>query len=577
MIITGRTAVSLFFSMLLLPAAAQVKKEGTELKREVTLYNPYKPSLIEVRKKSYLPEIIDTVRIIPSFSYQVTSSPYSPVLAISPIKPASLLSDPLSRLYKGYIRIGLGNYTTPLAELSVANTRSKKGALGFNGRHYSSNGMLKLPDSPEKVPAGFMDNDASLFGKKFFNRSVLGLSLDYTGKTRYAYGYNSEDPQYIYVPGKKNIRTGYFDLGAKASFASLNLDSADFSYDFSVAYDYFRYTRYMTMNHAGLTGSMAKNFKGFYVGSGLAFDHYSLSDSIGMNPKFIFVASPFVRKSTAQWEFNLGLGLALEKNLTIETKAHLFPDLRFGFSIVSGYMRFFASLSGKIEDNNPGRVFDMNPYLKPDGSIFRVPNTKYPLIVTGGLKGNDGIGGNYVASVSYSAVKDMILFSNINYPDTLGTIERGNYFTVLADDAEMLNIHGELTGEISSRLSFRAGANFYRYTLSANAYAWNKPDWDGSLDFTYNLRNKIIAGVGFNALGKREVLIRQSSTGWSTLQPVVKELPAHLNLSLSTEYRYTKILSFWARLNNVSYNRYYEWAYYPSQMFNFMVGFSYSL
>ncbi|MBK7479198.1 MAG: hypothetical protein IPI69_05320 [Bacteroidales bacterium] len=57
----------------------------------------------------------------------------------------------------------------------------------------------------------------------------------------------------------------------------------------------------------------------------------------------------------------------------------------------------------------------------------------------------------------------------------------------------------------------------------------------------------------------------------------VIEQPVHVNLGLSAEYRYTRILSFWVKVDNVSWNRYYEWAFYPSQMFNIMAGFSYSL
>jgi len=578
MILSGKIlAITAAAFILFVPANAQTKKTETELKREVTLYNPYKPSLIEVKKKSFLPEIIDTARISPVFKYQVVSKPFSPTFSITPLKPAALLSDPLPRLYKGYVKLGLGNYTTPLAELSIANTRSKVGALGLYARHYSSNGLIRFPNSIERTTAAFMDNDGSIFGKKFFNKSLLGLSLDYSERTRYAYGFNYEDPQYFYIPVKKNIKTGYFDIGATASFSSLNLDSADFSYDFRVTYDYFHYTRYMTVNHAGLTGMMAKLYKGFYTGAGITFDRYGLSDSIGIGPKFIFSANPFLRRNTEQWEFNLGLRLALERNLTIDTRFHIYPDIDFGFSIVQAYMRFFASLTGRLENNDPATVFTLNPFLQPVGTLFKVPNTRYPIIVSGGLKGNDGIGGNYLVSASYSVVNDLLLFANINYPDTLGVIERGNHFEVIPDDAEILNFHGEMSGDLSSRLSFNIGGNIYRYTLSSQPYAWNKPNWDANLALNYNLRNKIIAGVEFTGLGKRKLMTEQSLTGPLTLKPVIIEMPVHVNLGLSAEYRYTKILSFWARVNNISTKRYYEWLYYPSQMFNFMVGFTYSL
>ncbi|HQK70414.1 MAG TPA: hypothetical protein PL101_04790, partial [Bacteroidales bacterium] len=54
-------------------------------------------------------------------------------------------------------------------------------------------------------------------------------------------------------------------------------------------------------------------------------------------------------------------------------------------------------------------------------------------------------------------------------------------------------------------------------------------------------------------------------------------MPAHLNFNFSAEYRYTKILSFWLKFNNLSFTKYYEWAWYPSLRFICMAGFTYSL
>jgi hypothetical protein len=240
-------------------------------------------------------------------------------------------------------------------------------------------------------------------------------------------------------------------------------------------------------------------------------------------------------------------------------------------------MRFFVGLNGRLENNEPMNIISENPYLIPDGSLFKVPNTSNSIIISAGIKGNNGLGGNYLASVSYSTIKNLLLFSNIVYPDTASRVERGNHFVVLPDNADLFNIHGEFNGLITDKLSFDASANIYNYTLTENEFAWNKPKWDGKLGLFYNLRNKIIAGTEITALGKRKLMVSQSPTGWMTLAPLITEEPIHLNLGISAEYRYTKILSFWLKINNISWNRYYEWAYYPSQMFNFMLGFSYSL
>ena len=120
-----------------LSAGAQIDKEGVGPKREVTLYNPYKPSLSIVQKRNYLPELKDTMKVRQDFSYEINTKPFQPEYQISPIKAAALLPDPLPKLYKSYIKLGMGNYTSPLGEISITNERSKKGAIGLYARHFS--------------------------------------------------------------------------------------------------------------------------------------------------------------------------------------------------------------------------------------------------------------------------------------------------------------------------------------------------------------------------------------------------------------------------------------------------------
>jgi len=75
----------------------------------------------------------------------------------------------------------------------------------------------------------------------------------------------------------------------------------------------------------------------------------------------------------------------------------------------------------------------------------------------------------------------------------------------MADDAELLRIHGEMSGVINEKLSYRWTANLYDYTLSENDFAWNKPAWDGQIGVKYNLRDKIIAGAELTGTGKRKL------------------------------------------------------------------------
>jgi hypothetical protein len=551
----------------------QNKEKETTIKREVTLYNPYKPSLNESQKKSFLPELTDTARFRPDFTYNVITIPFMPQYSITPIKAAAIQPDPLTRLYKSYINLGLGNNTSPLAEISITNERSKSGAIGFYGRHFSNNGKVTL-DNDIKEFAGLMDNEASLFGKKFFNKAVLGASADILQKTRYAYGYDTSIIGYF--PAKKDIRLRYTGMGAKLALSSANLDSSAFSYNFGLRYNYFYNDRNRSRNNAGFTGYMAKSFKGFYVGSGLEYDYYRLPDTLLNHSQFVTSISPFIKKNTSQWEFRLGFKALLERTMQETATFHIYPDIRFGFSIVPSYIGFFTSLTGKFEKNDPLTVISENPFVSPDGSLFTLPGTSHQLVVTGGLKGNTGTGGNYLISASYSLINDMLFFSNI---DTASVYGRGNYFAPLSDDVDLLNVHGELGNRINDQISFTASANYYKYTLTKFAYAWNKPEWDAGLGLRYNLRDKVLAGIQLTAEGKRKNVINGMYLNETPqdYKPVIFDMPVHVSLDLNAEYRYSKILSFWAKFNNISYRKYYEWAFYPTQRFNFMLGFTYSL
>ena len=564
--------VILLIILVLVPVSAQSGQQ--DLEREVTLYNPFKPILSLVKKKSYLPPVDDTAEVSPDFTYQITTKPFFPEYTISPIKAASLLPDPLTKLYKSWVAIGLGNYLTPFAELSISNERSKKGALGFYARHYSTNGKIKL-DNDEKVFAGYMDNDASLYGKKFFRHSILEGSLDLSQKTRYAYGY---EPGLNYSPEKKDIRHNYYIPGANLSVSSITLDSTDFSYDFDLNYDFFFKTSEFFQHHAGVEGTMATLFKGFYAGTGLSFDFYHPSNTVFDGSKYIAALNPFIKKSTQQWNFKAGFHLLLDKDTSESAKFHFYPDVRFGFSIVPQYVSFFAALNGKLEVNDPQTIIGINPFIISDGTMFNLKNTGYPLIVSAGLNGNTGIRGNYLISVSYSFIDDMLFFTNQVYLPSLPDFvsQMGNHFVPLSDDGEMLQMHGEMTGRINDQLNFNGSANWYKYNLSTTEFPWNKPDWDGRIGIKYNLRDKIIAGLDVTAIGKRNLLVtNMDDLSVITLINLVE--PVNVNLNLSAEYRYTKILSFWLKLNNISFNRYYEWAYYPSQRFMGLVGFTYSL
>jgi hypothetical protein len=417
-----------------------------------------------------------------------------------------------------------------------------------------------------------MDNDVSLFGKSFIYSSILEGSIDFTQRVRHAYGYDTAIVGYI--PEKDSIKMKYNDIGAKVSLSSANPDTNQFYYDFNLAYDYFIHKENQFRNRVLADALMAKSIKSIYVGAGINYELYMPSDSISFDNEYIFAVSPFLKRSTPNWNFKLGMEFL--RNRTGDLR--IYPNINFGFTIVPAYVHFFANLEGYLERNDPLKIIGVNPYLYNTHSynLFRLPDTDHELVATVGLKGNSGIGGKYFILASYSTINNMLFYSNVVSPDTVIPRAMGNYFMPVVDAGNIFNIHGEISGKISKQLSFTGIANFYNYDFYNKP--WNKPVWDAKLGLDYNLRDKILAGAELTAIDKRTNVVNadyHSKSAGYTLQEI--EMPSHINLNLKAEYRYMKNLSFWVKLNNISFNDYYEWAFYPSHRFMFMAGFKYSL
>ena len=554
-----------------------------DIKREVKLYNPYKPTLSKENKINFYPSMDDTVFVSPVLSYSVVPNVFMPEYSVRTIQAARLEPDPLGKLYKSFLNVGFGNYFTPYGELSISSERSRNSILGFYARHNSSFGKVKL-ENEDNVNAGYMDNYASLYGTRLFRRVTLAANVNFDHIRRYAYGYD-----FFNLPAlgtdKDSLRIDYLNPSAGLRLYSTRLDSAGMDFDFSLKYNFLLQAPGFYSHNPSASLDLAYRLKPFYASLGLAYDLFVLSDEIGDNNKHLFRLSPSISKKSSSWAFNVGADILTYSrdvfddplNPDFETKLYFYPDVRFSFSIIPSFAVFYVSLDGELEDNRAGDIVNINPWfvthspsagVSPNSELFRFKPTSNVLRVSGGLMGSADEYTTYKVYASYTLFEDMLFFTS----DTLA----GRSFYPAYDDGELLNLYAEFSSRINDNISLDLSANYYNYKLQLQDHPWYKPSWDASLSVKYNLRNKILAEAGIKGLSKRYYYYGPSTYTGETLK-TTGELPVHFSLNLGLEYRYTKILSFWTRLNNISTSRYFEYGFYPSQRFLFMAGFTYSL
>ena len=333
-------------------------------------------------------------------------------------------------------------------------------------------------------------------------------------------------------------------------------DSSHLNYHLDLKYQITRDAFRNTENALKINGKVEKFIGDWYSGLETGVEYYNKSAGIDSSDNLVIRVNPYVSKAGEDWRFLIGL------NTTTDIRGsgaiHIYPKADFQFNIVKNVLIPYMGVDGYREINSYRKILFENPFILPGLSVR---NSDYGLNGYFGLKGQYSSKMSFDFRLSYTQVSDMYFFVN----DTTDILQ--NQFTVQYDNAAVLKTSGEITWNQSEKLHLMLTANYYHYTLDSLAYPWQRPDFDASLAASYNLRDKILVDANLFYTGKR--------FAQGTPEPI--ELKPYLDANLSVEYRYTKLLSFFVKLNNFTASKYQIWNQYPAQRFQAMVGFTYAL
>ena len=184
---------------------------------EVKVVKPYNPTLSGAEKIQLLPQIEDTVSYDePDFKYSIFSKRYETDYRVIPIKAARMVKPSLEKLYKSELKLGIGNYLTPLAELRINQVRSSNGTFGMLVKHHSMNGQVKLAND-QKVDGGFNENQLEFIGKRFLNKNILRYNVGANYNIYQHYGVN---PVFADTVNREDMGHQFLNAHAALGFQS---------------------------------------------------------------------------------------------------------------------------------------------------------------------------------------------------------------------------------------------------------------------------------------------------------------------------------------------------------------------
>lgn len=531
------------------------------IKKEVYVVSSYKPEVADADKISNLPAMNDTSTFNLKADYTVLPSHLKTTYNLRPIKAATMMGLPLDKLYKSYLNVGIGNYTTPLIEYSIHNLRSKEYAIGAYLFHKSSYSNLDLVKG-YTVPAGYGVNNLKLYGKYFLKNATWSGDLGVnTHRLRY-YGGNIDDTaiyksfRNIETSAIKQTFTNYF---AETSIYSTDADSASLRYSFGLGGEYFKDHFSNKEPHFNLNASIGKIVKGFLLGIDGVYDNYTLTDSSKSYNNDILTLQPFAEKRTELWDVKLALKLFIQDSISI------YPDLNFRFQVIPKALITYFGVNTFIENNNYHAITNENPYVLPG---IHVNNSLHQYVIYGGLEGQLSSKAGYHFDVRLDNIQNMHFFVK----DTISTYE--NHFDVVYDNVTLIKYFGEISWKPESNITILLKSNYYSYKLN-NDYRqtpekkpWQLANYDMTLALRYNFKEKIFAEFEYLYIGKRLAKNINDAKNPYELKPVN-------DLNLKIEYKYSNTFCAYLHFYNLLSQKYELWNQYPTQTLNVLLGVTY--
>lgn len=498
----------------------------------------------------------DTVLAAPAFNYNLQPKRFNTLVKLDTIRAAKIASEPLPKLYRTYARAGVGNYSTFMGEFSIGSLRSKSNVWGAHVKHFSaSTGPKNVVDNF----SGFSQQNLDVFGKHFYKRHTLYGGFNYDRDVVYNYGSTVDSNSFT----KSLSRQNYNYYAANVNLLSHLPDS--FSINHEVGFRYYHLNdRYKTNeDNIALEVSAGRFIRTEKLDVDFGIEYNRNAGETDTVSGTIVKFQPVFSAGGEKFKGSIGINLSVDAGA--ETNTYFFPQASFSYDIINHIIVPYITLGGFMEPNTFRSLSLVNPFMLSESS-FLLRNTQHKFELTAGLRGSLSAEIVYDAHFSRVELIDAPFFVNT----TEGQDILRNKFSVVYDNAEVMNIHGQMAWQHFEKTRFTATGDWYQYYMANEQHPWHTPTLRLSLLGQYNLQDKIIAHTEVYYLNGQYAKIQDgNSSSIVTMKGLV-------DVNVGLEYRYTKFLSAFINFNNLAGQRYNRWYAYPTQKFNLLAGLTYT-
>jgi hypothetical protein len=455
-------------------------------------------------------------------------------------------------LYPGWVRVGYGNFLSPLIEGRYLSTQSADLQYATKFHHQSfGKGPVSWMEEESKESHTELAGDVSYFLDESELYSSLNLKRD-------AYTFYGRDLGFIippnwdfaspYLAQNKQLH-GDFKLGIR------DLDKVGrIGYAGEVVLAGFRDSYAVREQELGFVGEGEfRPSKEITATLGLSYFTTATEDlRYDLNRNY-FSLRPEGQYTFGDFQFTAGVILVSENDSIAERKPgiRLFPVLKSTYQ-VSEKLQVNASISGDVQRNTYRSFVQENPFLGPSDQLL---NTVTKLSFAAGVEGIVSDKLVYRAGIDLRRQSNLHFFVN-SYADTT------RFELVYDQDATVFQFNSNVELSLTEKYTLTTQFDFFHYNLSNQQVAWHRPTWILQLNNRYSPFKKLNLQANLQVMGS----LQARGFGVIETKPVraeVVKLPALVDLQLKIDYAVNPRLSIFAEGNNLLNRSNSRWLNYP--------------
>lgn len=453
-------------------------------------------------------------------------------------------------LNNNYIKIGYGNYSSPLLDAGFNYNKLKNTLLHAAVEYNSSKGIIENQDY--SLFAGKID------GSYFVKKHEIYSAVQFKSSQYYLYGYDHDKFDF----SKNDITHPFNDFTYNIGLHNTEVNSIALNYDPNVSFNAFSMKDSINEStikiaipfECHLSKIVTATLNSNIDLTNVSIQNKNLNDTAFSNN--IIDVTPAVHFSHSLFSIDAGLMFS-----SVDKKMILFPQLLFEMPIKKYSLIFKLGVLGQVYKNTYRNLTAINPYLVVNKPIENASSVDYFGAV------NASLGKHVFVNVKLG----FIMYKNyaIMVNDTSAADEKMNQFIISKEDKfHDVTLHADFSYVLPEKIRLSAGCTINAYGgLENNMKAYNLPVFEANATFDWMINRKVSLSTNLYLFGGGSYLDKDAQA---------HSIKGAIDLATEISYRFHKRISAFIKINNIFGDKYERWHNYPVYGINGIGGVKFS-